>query len=200
VVVGAALVGTLAGGCGSTPVADAPTVHAGELAAHGGHVCPRQLPDGRDRGGRGSGSEQDADVLPSLLTPESAWICRYEPVDRPRTADGRFPYEWVRARHVRRVDPSTVRRLTTTLHHLGLFDGDRACTADLGPRWAVVYAHGGDLTGVVVDDFGCREVRLTSEPFTIPAGSADGEGTVRGALDGGFDLLEGLGLRSPSGR
>jgi hypothetical protein len=25
----------------------------------------------------------------------------------------------------------------------------------------VVHSHGGDLTGVVVDDYGCRDVRLT---------------------------------------
>lgn len=54
----------------------------------------------------------------------------------------------------------------------------------------IVYSHSGDLTGVVVDGYGCREVRLTDEPFHTPPGAPHQDGTVGGVLDGGAELLE----------
>ena len=61
----------------------------------------------------------------------------------------------------------------------------RVCTEELGPRWMLVLSRSGDLTGVVVDGYGCRDVRLTDEPFTTVAG----EGAVEGVLTGPADLL-----------
>jgi hypothetical protein len=58
----------------------------------------------------------------------------------------------------------------------------------------VVYSHHGDLTGVVVDDYGCRDVRLTANPHSTPAGAADQEGIVGGVLDGGAAILDTLGV------
>jgi hypothetical protein len=196
--VGVLTIATLVGGCGSTRVAAEPTVHASEMDAHDGEACPRQLPIGEDPSGHGFGMEDEADELPSLLAPEQAWVCRYDAVEAGHTANGGTTFEWVRGARVRDVDESTIRHLESALGRLGLFGGERTCTADLGPRWMIVYAHGGDLTGVVVDDYGCREVRLTSEPFTTPAGTSHKDGTVDGTLDGGANLLEQLGLRRSS--
>ena len=56
----------------------------------------------------------------------------------------------------------------------------------------VVYAHDGDLTGVVVDDYGCRTVRLTDKPHATPPGADRQEGTVGGTLDGGRAILAAL--------
>jgi hypothetical protein len=49
-------------------------------------------------------------------------------------------------------------------------------------------------TGVVVDDYGCRDVRLTDNPHTTPPGADDQAGTVGGVLDGGAAILEALGV------
>jgi hypothetical protein len=49
-------------------------------------------------------------------------------------------------------------------------------------------------TGVIVDDYGCRDVRLTDNPHTTPPGADDQDGTVGGVLDGGAAILEALGV------
>jgi hypothetical protein len=59
-----------------------------------------------------------------------------------------------------------------------------------------VYTHDGDLTGVVIDDYGCRNVRLTDNPHTTPPGADDQDGTVGGVLNGGAAVLDALGLWS----
>ncbi|MDO9396732.1 MAG: hypothetical protein Q7T71_09325 [Herbiconiux sp.] len=63
------------------------------------------------------------------------------------------------------------------------------CTADLGPRWLLVTSIENDLTGYAFDDFGCKTVRMTSNPATQEPGVADQAGTVSGALGGVTDLL-----------
>ena len=62
----------------------------------------------------------------------------------------------------------------------------------------VAYSHDGDLTGVVVDDYGCRDVRLTDNPHTTPPGAFDQDGTVGGVLDGGAAVLDALGASRSS--
>jgi hypothetical protein len=75
---------------------------------------------------------------------------------------------------------------------------DRVCTADLGSRLMLVYSHGNDLTGVVVDDFGCGDVRLTDEPFRTVPGEATQAGTVRGVLTDRGDLLNDIKGMEPA--
>lgn len=58
----------------------------------------------------------------------------------------------------------------------------------------VAYSHDGDLTGVVVDDYGCRDVRLTDNPHTTPPGADNQVGTVGGVLDDGTAILDALGM------
>lgn len=84
--------------------------------------------------------------------------------------------------------------LRSALDNLELLSPDQACTADLGPRWMIVYSHAGDLTGVLVDDYGCRDVRLTDDPHATPPGAVDQDGTVGGLLGGGSAVLEAVGL------
>lgn len=183
----------VAGGCG-TPTAAGPSVHAGEAASHTGEVCPPRLPIGEDPGEHGFGTESAAQELPSLLAPETAWVCRYDTVTAGRAPDGGARYSWDRTEPARLLDAATTKELSDALDDLTLLEGEQACTADLGPRWMVVYDHGGDLTGVVVDDYGCHDVRLTDEPFATPPGAPGQEGTVEGVLGGGADLLDRLGL------
>lgn len=96
-------------------------------------------------------------------------------------------YTWERAEKAR-VAATDLGGLEEHLAQLAPADPQRGCTADRGPRWMLVYAAENDLTGVIVDDYGCHDVRLTDEPFDTPPGDAVQPGTVPGVLttpDGG---------------
>ena len=59
----------------------------------------------------------------------------------------------------------------------------QGCTEELGPRWLLVTSTGGDLTGVVVDGYGCGDVRLTNDPYVTAPGDPQTGATVPGVLD-----------------
>lgn len=64
------------------------------------------------------------------------------------------------------------------------------CTADLGTRVMLVYPDGPDLTGVIVDNFGCHDVRLTDDPAHTPPGYGTQRGTVTGILTAPSELTD----------
>lgn len=178
----------------STPTADSPKVRPSELTDAGGRPCPQELPLGDDPSGHGFGTEEIADELPTLLEPQEAWVCQYNPFDAGTPPNGGTTHGWRRAGQPTPVAAADLPDLQAALDDLAPAERSRACTADLGPRWMVVYSHDGDLTGVVVDDYGCRDVRLTDNPHTTPPGADDQDGTVGGVLDGGAAILEALGV------
>ena len=193
-----ALAALVLAGCGSTPPGDgrtgAPTVQPEQLTEAGGEACPAELPMGDDPSGHGFGVERPAEQLPDLLDPQEAWVCRYETYDRGPTANGGMVYGWRQTGEPAPVASDDLPDLRSALDALRLPAPDQACTADLGPRWMVVYSHDGDLTGVLVDDYGCRSVRLTDDPHTTPPGALDQDaGTVGGVLDGGAAVLDAVG-------
>jgi hypothetical protein len=203
---GVAVLGGLLAGCAQPRAAPGPGDSSGhrvdEVAAHRGQVCPRKLAQASDET-YGFGTSEPADVSPSLPVPEAAWVCRYGADDVGPGPDGDgTTFGWVRRDPPRRVAESRLPALAEHVDELAPAEGDRACTADLGPRWMLVLAAGGDLTGVVVDDFGCQDVRLTDEPFRTPPGEATQPGTVSGVLSGPAGLLHQMrtvqrGTRSP---
>lgn len=161
-----------------------------EIAAHHGRVCPRQLPADKDPG-HGFGTARPAESAPSLPAPESAWVCQYSPTEAGPGPDGNGTrFAFVRTGGASPVDPARLPALGRGLSQLAPADDHRVCTADLGPRWMLVFSHGTDLTGVVVDGFGCQDVRLTDEPFETVPGDATHGGTVRGVLTGPAALLD----------
>ncbi|WP_309647797.1 hypothetical protein [Nocardioides sp.] len=168
------------------PSADRPE----ELAAHDGEVCPAELPEADDE--HGFGTREPADSAPSLETPESAWVCVYNAVDVAGEGAEGASYAWVRRGEATAVPDTALGDLAADLDALEPAADHRMCTADLGPRWMLVTVVGGDLTGVVVDGFGCGEVRLTDEPFTTVPGEASASGTVPGVLTGPDGLLPAL--------
>lgn len=100
---------------------------------------------------------------------------------------------WVRRGGAQPVDEAQLPEIERSLTELTPVEGEVSCTAELGPRWLLVgVSSGGDLTGVVVDAFGCRHVRVTDEPFTTVPGEPRQAGTVRGVLTGPADLLDAL--------
>ena len=176
----------------SPPSSDDPRVRPSELSVAGGRPCPEELPVSDDPSGHGFGTEEVADELPTLLEPQEAWACRYRPVDAGSLPDGGTTSGWRRAGRPEPVTTADLPRLQAALDGLAPAERGRVCTADLGPRWMVVYSHDGDLTGAVVDDYGCRDVRLTDSPHTTSPGADGQDGTVRGVLDGGAAILDAL--------
>lgn len=181
---------------------DSPMVRSGELSDVAGEPCPDELPVGEDPDGYGHGVRSLATELPDLLEPEQAWVCQYGLVEQfsadPETGDLEVSGGvWVSSGEAEEVPASRLPELQEALDGLDLLEPDVACTADLGPRWLVSYAHDGDLTGVVVEDFGCGSVRLTDQPHSTPPGEADQDGLVRGQLRGGHDILVAVGVRDP---
>ena len=167
------------------------TASADEAARHGDDVCPERLPQGKDPGS-GFGTEQPARAAPELPTPESAWTCQYQPVDSGPGPDGQGALVWEREGEARPVS-STALPIAESLSRLAPPDtANQMCTQELGPRWMLVFATGQDLTGVVVDGFGCRSVRLTDYPFETGPGASKQEGIVPGVLMAPPSLLEEL--------
>jgi len=198
IVIGLAAAVLLLTGCdtpwSSTPTADNPTVRPNELADAHNRPCPLALPIGDDPSGHGFGVEEAATEFPDLLEPQQAWVCLYNAVDVATTPNGGVIYGWRRAGKAQPVAAAEIPDLQAALDDLGPADRSGGCTSDLGPRWMIVYNHDGDLTGVVVDDYGCRDVRLTDDPHVTPPGADDQDGTVGGILDGGSVILEALGM------
>ncbi|WP_068107036.1 hypothetical protein [Nocardioides dokdonensis] len=177
-----------------TPTAEDPEVRPSELTDTAGQPCPQELPIGEDPSGHGFGIEEVADERPTLLAPQEAWVCQYNTFDVGTTASGGAVYGWSRAGRPEPVAATDLPNLQDALDDLAPADRSGGCNDDLGPRWMVIYSHDGDLTGVVVDDYGCRDVRLTDNPTTTPPGADNQEGTVGGVLDGGAAILDVLGV------
>lgn len=177
-----------------TPTANDPVVRPSELTDADGRPCPLELPIGDDPSGHGFGAMEVAGEGPTLLVAIEAWVCQYNTFDVGATADGGAIYGWRRAGRPERVAAADLTDLRDALDDLAPADRSDGCNADLGPRWMVVYSHDGDLTGVVVDDYGCHDVRLTDNPTTTPPGAANQDGMVGGVLDGGAAILEALGV------
>lgn len=176
-----------------------PTDLVDEMTAHKGKVCPKQLPQGEDPG-NGFGTFDAAVARPSLLEPEAAWVCEYYPIDAGPAADGRgIRLEWVRDGQAAPVDADQLPALARDLAKLApALKEQLSCTDDLGSRWMLVYSHDKDLTGVVLEDFGCDHVRLTDDPFSTEPGAGSQAGTVPGVLVGPVSLLAAVKTVHPS--
>lgn len=183
----------LLGGCsdGSSDRAeDVARDRPDEVTAHDGEVCPGRLPDAGDE--HGFGTSEPAGSAPVLETSESAWVCVYDATEVADAGADGASYAWTRRGEAVAVPDSSLADLARHLDELEPAPDHRMCTADLGPRWMLVTAVDGDLTGVVVDGFGCRDVRLTDEPFDVVPGDASAPGVVPGTLTGPDDLLPAL--------
>ena len=198
---GIAAVVLVTAGCGQpwspTRSANTPDVHVDELTDVGGQPCPQELPIGDDPSGHGFGAGEVADELPTILEPQRAWVCEYNTFIIGTTPSGGSIYGWSRSGQPEPVAAGDLPGLQAALDDLALPAPSGACDADLGPRWMVVYNHDGDLTGAIIDDYGCRNVRLTDNPHVTPPGAAVQSGTVGGVFDGGAAILHALGVGRP---
>lgn len=169
----------------SPSVAPSPSVFVDELALHAGKVCPKRLPTGDDPNGYGFGTDERATAAPTFGIPDEGWVCLYNPTDGPRQPNGDAFFTWIRSGSATPVGESLAAELFEQVGELAPpTDWEaRVCPANLGPRWMLVLSTQGDLTGVVIDDYGCNDVRLTDEPFKTAPGEAEAMGTVPGVLD-----------------
>ncbi len=140
----------------------------------------------------GFGNDRPATTVPTLWKPQEAWVCRYVARDVASKGSNGAWYEWMRQDAPRRLGAEELAAFSTAIEQLEPPTGETACTDDLGPRYLVSYAYENDLTGVVIDDYGCNGVRLTDDPFTTVPGDPSQPGTVVGVLSGPTTLLSEL--------
>lgn len=169
-------------GCGDEE-SEPQTTAVDETTDLDGPVCPPELADPGDD--HGFGTESPAGSAPDLPPADAAYVCRYEPVDSGPADGGGKRIGWQLDGEQQQVTDADLARVDDLLGQLEPAPENRACTADLGPRWMLVHVSGSDVTGVVVDDFGCRDVRLTDDPSTV----APGSGADAGVLAGPDDLV-----------
>ncbi|MCH1866609.1 hypothetical protein [Nocardioides sp. CFH 31398] len=187
-----ALLGLLVG-CGQTESSDSGSASdpgAGSESSGGAsdettaspttdELCPAELPDD---GGNGFGVTDPAAEAPELPSASQAWVCQYD------ARNG-----WQRAGEPVEVPEGDLAAIEESLAGLEPSDPDQMCTEELGPRWLLVTADdAGSLTGVSVDGFGCRSVRLTDSPSRTAPGRASGDGLVEGTLTAPGDLSQEL--------
>ncbi len=145
--------------------------------------CPGGLPMGEGTD-LGLGTEEPADAPPPAFdTPTAAWVCPYALDDEVTSADTEA--RWVGDGPGRFVPEGRLPALTESLSELTPAEAARTCSLDLGGRLLLVLPREDGLTGIVVDDFGCGDVRMTDDPYSTTAlGEKDGDGTVAGVLTG----------------
>lgn len=144
----------------------------------------------------GLGTNTPAAERPTFPRVGGAWLCTYVSSDTgEEDPDGGALYGWVLADQPREIPEPALVEVEALLSRLEPAEAMRACTADLGPRLMLVIGNGEDLDGVVIDDYGCRDIRLTHDPWTVAPGEADAAGLPAGVLtgpDGIIATLEGL--------
>jgi hypothetical protein len=159
-----------------------------ELALHDGEFCPHVLPRA-PRETYGFGTEASASSGPELKSPREAWVCTYGAKDVSSRGDNGAWYEWVLG-EAHRLDAEELSAFTEAAKGLVPRSASQMCTDELGPRYMVSFVSAEDLTGVVIDGYGCGDVRLTDEPFVTVPGDASQSGIVSGVLSGSRALLE----------
>lgn len=182
---------TLSGGR-EVVAAAPPSDPVDELSQHDGEFCPKVLPRA-PRETYGFGTDRPATTAPTLWQPQEAWICGYLPMNVASKGSNGAWFEWVMQGAPRRLDAEELEAFSTAIENVEPPPpGERVCPADLGARYLISYAYENDLTGLVIDDYGCHDVRLTDDPFTIVPGDASQPGTVAGVLSGPTTLLNEL--------
>lgn len=165
------------------PTGPAPTDSAPTATAP---TCPEQVAGG-DASTGGFGTVDSAEAAPELGSYEPAWACDYAAVERPdeaTSADGPTIMDWELVRGPVRVPAREARELVALISRLRPAPATRACTMELGSRHVLVMVDGDRSVGVVIDGFGCRDVRLTDDlAHTPPGDGGDGE-VVAGVLSG----------------
>lgn len=149
-----------------------------ELVAADNEPCPTAMPTSPRDDAATTAAVSDA----RFMRPDQAWVCRYIATSSggPST-DQSGPGTWTLDGSVVELNKTQLRTIAPQLKGLTPITPNR-CTLDLGPRWVLVLATEGDLTGIAIDDFGCNITSLTENPHTIEPGTLTQHGVVGGAF------------------
>lgn len=91
--------------------------------------------------------------------PHDAWLCVYLPPTDTEEMTSPVPWPLEQVHAPLRGESLNQAQATIT----GLTPKsrtERACTRDLGPIWAVVFADGSDIYALTVEGYGCHDTRL----------------------------------------
>ncbi|SEJ46354.1 hypothetical protein [Demequina mangrovi] len=176
---------------GCSTAAPEPSASPSAIAA----TCPETLVE-PDPVEHGLGPFEEATGTPSLPEPEAAWWCTYSALDTATPdPDGGVAYGWRLQGEPATIAADDLAAVSDLLDGLEIPDPMRACTADLGPRHLLVLASGSARIGVAIDAFGCHDVRLTDDPWSVAPGETTDPDLVTGVLsppDGMLAALNGL--------
>ncbi len=146
-------------------------------------TCPDRLAQASNAT-HGFGPRDAARTAPSLPRPTTGIVCAYTPQIASRDANGGAQIRWKRVGEEVRLTPRQLAPIATDLEALEPPPKSYGCNDDLGPRWLLVFPNDSGVVGVVVDDFGCRFVRLTTDPAGTVAGEDPHSAVVQGVLFG----------------
>ncbi|MDN4483937.1 hypothetical protein [Demequina lignilytica] len=132
----------------------------------------------------GFGTQDAATSVPELGVPEAAWVCEYVAEDTgDPDPDGGALYEWRRTdAALAEVPDDALVELGDLLAMVDVPPADRACTDDLGPRLLLVAVTDDRQVAMTIDEYGCREIRLTEDPWESPPGSPSDPDLPAGVL------------------
>ena len=160
------------------PANPAPPEGDSELAAADDEPCPSAMPTSPSDGAATTAAVSEA----RFMRPDRAWVCRYVATSSGgASTDDSGLGTWTRDGPGVELSKTQLRDIAPQLKDLAPITPTR-CTLDLGPRWVLVLATEGDLTGIAVDDFGCNIARLTENPHAIEPGELSQHGVVGGAF------------------
>lgn len=153
-------------------------------------VCPEYLP--LPPADALAGTEY-AEQVPDLPEPESAWLCKYT-ADAEKVPEGADDEQlvWTLVSDPTEIPEENLSTVSDLLTGLTTLPDDVVCTLDFGPRWLVTFVAGDDFWGAAVDSYGCHEVRLTDDPFTVAPGYSSVESLTPGALGSPPGVVEEL--------
>ncbi len=153
-------------------------------------VCPEYLPTPPEDA---QSVDQYAVQVPDLPEPESAWLCRYtaDAQDAPGVSDAQQRV-WTLVDEPMPIPDKNLDAVSDLLTGLTTLPEDVVCTLDFGPRWLVTFVAGDDFWGAAVDSYGCHEVRLTDDPFTVAPGYSRVGPLMPGALGSPPGIVEEL--------
>ncbi len=158
----------LLAGCASGGGAGGPST---AVAAEPYTGCPDVLVQA-DPPHHGFGTQDAASSAPDLGVPDSAWVCEYSAQDtgEPDPGGGAL-YEWRLTTGPVTVADDALAALGDVLARVAVPPAERACTDDLGPRLLLVSVSGDLQVAMTIDDYGCREIRLTEDPWESAPGA-----------------------------
>lgn len=145
--------------CGGDDSSRTPVVTDSDQVGARPEVCPKQLPE--------FSLPRAATAVPTIPEPDEGWICRYGSVDAGSAPDGSTEFNWALTDPAKSVPVERLDTLLAETEYLKPAALSGACTADIGPIYLLMTVSGSDTLGLIANDYGCRVVSFTPDPFEL---------------------------------